>query len=597
MALIARLSHEEPDHVIVGVCEDLSRLLLDNPDGRDTIIPNHGVLPFVDILEEPGVSSRVLASVLRVVNLFTRGDRRLQEAVALVGVLPAILRLAHPRVATVVRMHVADFVQQLCTTSTVTLQIFVAVGGVQVLVHLLQPTTSDEAVDDVWSERVDGAVLQRMRASSAATAVRRIALAGINSVFELHTVPKNDFCRLFVKAGILDALGVNLRAMNTTIVSAFAASVTPRGMGGGGGGRITPLGSPTGLAVSVPAGNTLVDEAFVDLHLVADLAITFCQADHVVAMAVADHPLLSGLLRLLRPVIPSLVDHTRYASVLVKLQRALKHLSMEPGTLHALQSAGAIATLVPFLGMASDDVVKPMHNHVMHALFNLCKVNKPRQEAACFAGIVPHLQRLIAEQGPLKQLALPLLCDMAHNVSSRRVRDVLWRHGTVEFYFQVLSEHYWQIPALNSISMCLQHDAARVQAVMLRPPNLLAIIALFQTPQRSVFESLLAPLQSMLERCAPLARALAHSLFVAELVHRLTVTKAIVLTSLLKMLLCVFEASERPWEMLVEHSLVAPVTRLARNDRMVVVRGIAQRLLRQFQPVVIAKVTSSLNWE
>ena len=153
---------------------------------------------------------------------------------------------------------------------------------------------------------------------------------------------------------------------------------------------------------------------------------------------------------------------------------------------------------------------------------------------------------------------------------------------------------------------------------MLRPANLLAIVTLFQTPQRSLFESLLAPLQSMLERSSALARSLSHSLFVAELVHRLSerkvgcpasaslhyycasphawcccpVPQAIVLTSLLKMLLCVFEAAERPWDLLVEHSLVAPISRLAHNRRMVVVRGIAQRLLASFQPVARAQLSS-----
>lgn len=132
MALISRLSHEESPDTIVRVCQDLARLLLDNPGYRRHIIPNHGVLPFVDILEVPNVPSRVLASVLRVVNLITRDDRRLQEAVSLVGALPAILNLARPASASVVRMHVADFVRQLCTTSTVTLQMLVACGGIQV---------------------------------------------------------------------------------------------------------------------------------------------------------------------------------------------------------------------------------------------------------------------------------------------------------------------------------------------------------------------------------------------------------------------------------------------------------------------------------
>ena len=77
----------------------------------------------------------------------------------------------------------------------------------------MKPTTSPESEDDVWNEEIDGAVLQRLAVSGTGTAARRIGLTGINAVFRLQTVPKNDFCRLFVKAGVLDALAVCLRAV------------------------------------------------------------------------------------------------------------------------------------------------------------------------------------------------------------------------------------------------------------------------------------------------------------------------------------------------------------------------------------------------
>jgi len=132
MALISKLSGGESADLVKQVCHDLARLLLDNPEHRRHIIPNHGVLPFVDILESPDTPSVVLASVLRVVNLITRDDKRLQEAVSLVGALPAVLFLTRQSSAMVVRLYVADFINQLCKTSTVTLQMLVACGGIQV---------------------------------------------------------------------------------------------------------------------------------------------------------------------------------------------------------------------------------------------------------------------------------------------------------------------------------------------------------------------------------------------------------------------------------------------------------------------------------
>ena len=42
------------------------------------------------------------------------------------------------------------------------------------------------------------------------------------------------------------------------------------------------------------------------------------------------------------------------------------------------------------------------------------KVSKVRQEQAASAGIVLPLMRLIANSSPLRQLAIPLLCDLVH---------------------------------------------------------------------------------------------------------------------------------------------------------------------------------------
>ena len=51
--------------------------------------------------------------------------------------------------------------------------------------------------------------------------------------------------------------------------------------------------------------------------------------------------------------------------------QAFKHLSMEPGTLHSLQRAGAIATLVPFLGQTTGG---QQHNKVRTGADVCCAV-------------------------------------------------------------------------------------------------------------------------------------------------------------------------------------------------------------------------------
>lgn len=87
-----------------------------------------------------------------------------------------------------VRLECANFVSQMCSTSTVTLQMFIACRGLPVLVDILStPYAESKAL--VW-----------------------LAGDAICSVFELQsTTPKNDFCRLFAKAGLLPVLASVLK--------------------------------------------------------------------------------------------------------------------------------------------------------------------------------------------------------------------------------------------------------------------------------------------------------------------------------------------------------------------------------------------------
>lgn len=44
---------------------------------------------------------------------------------------------------------------------------------------------------------------------------------------------------------------------------------------------------------------------------------------------------------------------------------------------------------------------------VLQTLFNLCRLNKGRQEETAQSGIIPHLRKLVNSRSPLRQFALP----------------------------------------------------------------------------------------------------------------------------------------------------------------------------------------------
>lgn len=68
-----------------------------------------------------------------------------------------------------------------------------------------------------------------------------------------------------------------------------------------------------------------------------------------------------------------------------------------------VQDAGSIPVLLPYLGRRHSSAVQL---EALHALYNLCKISRTRQEAAAVAGIVPYLAALA---DPAVQVRLPCM--------------------------------------------------------------------------------------------------------------------------------------------------------------------------------------------
>ncbi len=64
-------------------------------------------------------------------------------------------------------------------------------------------------------------------------------------------------------------------------------------------------------------------------------------------------------------------------------------------------------------------------------------------------GILPLLQKVISDGSPLKEFALPILCDMAS--AGKATRRLLWRVDGLQGYLNLLLDSYWRVSALEAI--------------------------------------------------------------------------------------------------------------------------------------------------
>ncbi|KAI1308494.1 hypothetical protein F5Y03DRAFT_90433 [Xylaria venustula] len=187
--LVRSLKSTDTEEKLLELSGSLLELLWESNEVKELIISAHGLLPILEILEPCTVKSRqhMILQLLKVVNTIILDDVELQENLCFVGGIPIITKFAARQYSNEIRLEAAAFVRQMYQTSTLTLQMFVSAGGLNVLVEFL-----DEDYDSA----------------------RDLVLIGVNgiwNVFELQgPTPKNDFCRIFSRSKILDPLALVL---------------------------------------------------------------------------------------------------------------------------------------------------------------------------------------------------------------------------------------------------------------------------------------------------------------------------------------------------------------------------------------------------
>lgn len=357
------------------------------------------------------------------------------------------------------------------------------------------------------------------------------------------------------------------------------ASQTASGVLSGSGVLNARPGSATSSGLLSHMVSTLnADVAREYLEKVADLLLEFAQADTTVKSYMCSQSLLSRLFQMFNRVEPP---------ILLKILKCVNYLSTDPNCLENLQRAEAIKYLIPNLELKEGALVSQIHHEVLNALFNLCKINKRRQEQAAENGIIPHLMHFIESNSPLKQYALPLLCDMAH--ASRNSREQLRAHGGLDVYLSLLEDELWSVTALDSIAVCLalDNDNRKVEQALLKKDAVQKLVKFFQCCPEQYFVHILEPFLKIITKSSRINTTLAVNGLTPLLITRLDHQDAIARLNLLKLIKAVYEHHPRPKQLIVENDLPQKLQNLIEERRdgqrsggQVLVKQMATSLLK-----------------
>jgi len=283
----------------------------------------------------------------------------------------------------------------------------------------------------------------------------------------------------------------------------------------------------------------------------------------------------------------------------VEMLKAIKNLSMEPSiSSEPLQLVGPIPKLVQLFSKISHgdygDYANEVSNEVMSTLYNLCRINKTRQEQAAQAGIVPHLKAAIipdhhnggTEPGPRAPLALPMLCAMALSMS-RLCRAELYKHDGVQFFIKLMQHKNWQAKCLEAIAACLnQYDLAKVEPILLdkanNRANISTLTAVFYDGGPELYESFL----KILESSNAVNEALGSESHVITKLKKIgeESNDAHARVNLIKMLQAIYKCHGNPKQLISQHALTSLVEEVSMNDKSSeIVKEIAKKLLRAFE--------------
>lgn len=155
-SLVSSLKIGRPEDILAEVSDQIMQVLLESPDIKNVIISSHGMLPILELLETRPRAD-VTLRLLKIINTIILDNVEIQENLCFVGGIPIVTQFAHKKYPGEIRLQAAAFVRQVYQSSTLTLQMFISCGGLNVLVEFLEEDLETErdlvliGVNGVWS--------------------------------------------------------------------------------------------------------------------------------------------------------------------------------------------------------------------------------------------------------------------------------------------------------------------------------------------------------------------------------------------------------------------------------------------------------------
>eukprot|EP00461_Guttulinopsis_vulgaris_P001860 UN01861 len=411
-ALDTKRSDTIDSNTIIDACNKMNTFITQNSEVKAvlSVLPRI-VLPLIELL--PRVDEPCLFALTSLAILLSAQPVIRQHSV-FVLLIPALLPYVTSAYTQRVRMAVCTVIGTLCSTSDFTRQIFLASGGLPILVDLLCSDHYYLSVSE-WPQQ---------------SSEFYILLSAIDNIHALLTSGKNDIMRACVNCDAPIQIATTLFRLACTCVGIqddLTTTAHPDGY----------LQDPKML--SKTELNAIVDIGQLPRARDPTLLGPITKLVNILELlANGDTKVKESLyhihtFRLLVSLLP-VFQQDRVTPIL----KILRMLSLDPNSHRAFEATPAIPILVAFL-------YSPLFEHQLHSLqclYHLCNTNVQRQIRAAQAGIIPILIQNVRNKNSLNHFACPMLCWLTKPAVTRlEVR----KNGGFELLLDTLSNPFFVI--------------------------------------------------------------------------------------------------------------------------------------------------------
>lgn len=386
------LGEKEAFTIVTKITSRIYDLVRKYPSCIYVLSRDHGVINFMDLLDfasEYPAEERLWLNTLGVLHCLMKKIPSQLDSFSTLGGIPKVIQFSKVSYSRKVRLQVSNLIK-LVSGSELSLKMFIASGGLQILSRFLQADVNENP---------------------------EFPIESIRCVYEILTkdlsCSKSDLCRTLSKYGIVSSLVYLL----DTLTSPSQSSEKFR---------------------ELISENTL--RSSIEMILIVIQA--FGQAGAKVQVLISDPELFRTLIKVYKQLL------FRQQIIILSFFRAISYI---PESVQQLAQANILQFYVNLLVKypQSSPQFREVSKVLCPSIYQCCYLNHERQTELVNLGAVPYLQDLSRIDLPIRQFILPIFFDLVN--CDANVRQILLTNDVPATYLSLLKDPYWVCTAIDSL--------------------------------------------------------------------------------------------------------------------------------------------------